>query len=104
MGTCRGAFRLREKMAKEGKDDTTVTVKDDEELEKVLDDTFTCNGISTRLRHVADYPLARTKDEAVSWFEGSPVPAPDGERNSFRKRRNTKRTGSEGEQGKDFTM
>merc|ERR1719221_1494160 len=66
-----------------------------------------CNGIATRLRHVTDYPLARTKDEAVLWFEGSPVASPhstdDGEGPGGR-RGNTKRTDSEGTRGKDFTM
>lgn len=36
----------------------------------MLKDTFVCNGIQSRLRHVADYPLARSKEEAIQWFEG----------------------------------
>ena len=38
-----------------------------------LRDMYTCRGIQTRLRHVADFPLSRSQEEAVQWFEGSPA-------------------------------
>ena len=127
--TCRGAFHLRDRSrAADGDDDVgnndrfdddgVARIRDGDDLERLLDDTFLCNGIATRLRHVADYPLARDRDEAVAWFEGSSSPAStsmappgggagkrsqqqhwagmpeeDGERNSFGRRRNTQRLG-----------
>ena len=127
--TCRGAFHLRDRSRAADEndvgngrfdDDGVARVRDGDNLERLLDDTFLCNGIATRLRHVADYPLARDRDrdEAVTWFEGSSSPAStsmappgggagnpsqqqhlagmpeeDGERNSFGRRRNTQRLG-----------
>ena len=44
---------------------------DSNNLEALIRDTFICNGIQSRLRHVADYPLAKSQEEAVRWFEGS---------------------------------
>ncbi len=44
---------------------------DSHDLETLIRDTFICNGIQSRLRHVADYPLAKSQEEAVRWFEGS---------------------------------
>ncbi len=41
-----------------------------EYLEDMIKDTFVCKGIQTRLKHVADYPLARSKEEAINWFQG----------------------------------
>ena len=40
---------------------------------KALRDAYTCRGFQTRLRHVADFPLSSSRDEAIQWFEGSPA-------------------------------
>lgn len=134
--TCRGSFHLKDRSQTDiggendggnvghGDDDGVVRIRDQDDLEKLLDDTFLCNGIATRLRHVADYPLARDREEAVAWFEGSSSPAStsmapsagavggdsqlrpqqsmpkeDGERNSFGRRRNTQRLGGRRDEG-----
>ncbi|KAL9180909.1 hypothetical protein ACHAXT_009714 [Thalassiosira profunda] len=80
--TCRGAFHLRSGVRSPGTknassnnnagDDSDGPLEDpEEELEAMLENTFICNGLQTKLRHVADYPVARSKEEAKRWFEGS---------------------------------
>eukprot|EP00956_Cyclotella_meneghiniana_P003641 scaffold4438_cov56-Cyclotella_meneghiniana.AAC.5 len=63
--TCRGGFHIQ--LPKDDANDSSVA----KDLEAQLRDTYICNGIETKLKHVADYPLARSKEEAVRWFEGS---------------------------------
>jgi hypothetical protein len=65
--TCRGGFHIKERTKRDVKSDVNV------DLETILKDVYTCNGIETKLQHVADYPLARSKDEAIRWFEGSHI-------------------------------
>ncbi|KAL3781699.1 hypothetical protein HJC23_009917 [Cyclotella cryptica] len=80
--TCRGAFHVQPRPdAKDGdgnglSDDREATRIEDgmeSDIEQALRDAFVCKGIQTKLRHVADYPLARSKDEAIRWFGGQPV-------------------------------
>jgi len=52
-------------------DDHAEHTTDTDILEALIRDTFICNGIQSRLRHVADYPLAKSQEDAIRWFEGS---------------------------------
>ncbi|KAL7432578.1 hypothetical protein ACHAXH_006155, partial [Discostella pseudostelligera] len=98
--TCRGAFHLRNqnqqkqeqqqlnsqdgdgdksntKPQSEHSQSTPVSNDDPEHntdtdiLDALIRDTFICNGIQSRLRHVADYPLAKSQEDAIRWFQGS---------------------------------
>eukprot|EP00579_Thalassiosira_antarctica_P031735 CAMPEP_0201995378 /NCGR_PEP_ID=MMETSP0905-20130828/2844_1 /ASSEMBLY_ACC=CAM_ASM_000554 /TAXON_ID=420261 /ORGANISM="Thalassiosira antarctica, Strain CCMP982" /LENGTH=626 /DNA_ID=CAMNT_0048550469 /DNA_START=34 /DNA_END=1911 /DNA_ORIENTATION=- len=92
--SCRGAFHLQPKKndgddtdsnsdSKGSKNDSNKgaasqqqqsSAKEGADLEALIKDTFLCNGIQTKLRHVSDYPLAKSKEEAIRWFEGSSSP------------------------------
>jgi len=79
--TCRGAFHLHntdaekiqvhDKPSQQKQQDFNDKAVDG--LGEALRDAYSCRGIQTRLRHVADFPLSRTKEEAIQWFEGSPA-------------------------------
>ena len=74
--TCRGAFHIPAKSSANGDTDTSSNSNQSshsQDLQSKLNSTYLCNGIETKLKHVADYPLARSKDEAIRWFEGSHV-------------------------------
>mmetsp|Transcript_3705 Transcript_3705/g.8326 ORF Transcript_3705/g.8326 Transcript_3705/m.8326 type:complete len:595 (+) Transcript_3705:114-1898(+) len=83
--TCRGAFHLKKDVDVNNNpnrsdppkynNDNITSAKEAERqsreyLEDMIKDTFVCQGIQTRLKHVADYPLARSKEEAINWFQG----------------------------------
>ena len=90
--SCRGAFHLQPKKndgddndsnsdnkgskndSNKGASQQQSSAKEGADLEALLKDTFLCNGIQTKLRHVSDYPLAKSKEEAIRWFEGSSSP------------------------------
>jgi len=80
---CRGAFHLQLRPERKGdnrnvpSDNRGATrngnVEDiDLDQEQALRDTCICNGIQTKLRHMTNYPLACSKDEAIRSFEGHP--------------------------------
>ena len=72
--TCRGGFHLKAQDDKPASEPGKGAVESSqEELESKLRDIYICNGIQTKLQHVADYPLARNKEEAIRWFEGSNI-------------------------------
>ncbi|KAL7434976.1 hypothetical protein ACHAXM_004385 [Skeletonema potamos] len=79
--TCRGAFHLHNTDSQKIKvHDKPSQQKQQNFNDKAVDglgealrDAYSCRGIQTRLRHVADFPLSRTKEEAIQWFEGSPA-------------------------------
>lgn len=77
--TCRGAFHLHTVGEKAKAPLTTRQQRQQLFNDKAvgglgtaLRDSYTCNGLQTRLRHVADFPLSKSKEEAIQWFEGSP--------------------------------
>eukprot|EP00986_Skeletonema_menzelii_P004588 scaffold1572_cov141-Skeletonema_menzelii.AAC.3 len=80
--TCRGSLQIHNNTdeEKKGHDNYKRQQKQQEFNDKHADgvgaalrDMYTCKGIQTRLRHVVDFPLSRSKQEAVQWFEGSPA-------------------------------
>lgn len=68
--TCRGAFHLQPDNASNN-ERASPPINNQEDLNNIIKDTFICNGIQSKLRHVNDYPLAPSKDVAIHWFEGS---------------------------------
>jgi len=77
--TCRGAFHLQPDSSNTTSSNTNSSsserssppINNEEDLQNIIQDTFICNGIQSKLRHVSDYPLAPNKDTAIHWFEGS---------------------------------
>jgi len=76
--TCRGAFHLQPDSSNNTNSNSSSSnerssppINSKEDLQTIIQDTFICNGIQSKLRHVSDYPLAPSKETAIHWFEGS---------------------------------
>ena len=89
--TCRGAFHVRPKSSSSSdngggykylnndnydsknksrtnsKNETAVN-NNNVDIETIIDDTFICQGMQSKLRHVADLPLAYNREEAMRQF------------------------------------
>ena len=77
--TCQGVFHLQPGPERKGDDgnapsDNRGAPNNKEDMASTLAkagrDAYVCKSVQTKLRHVADYPLTRSKDKAIRWVEG----------------------------------